>query len=1051
MKKELKSIVMVSILWLSVIACLPLTAVGVEQTELSIEDVSVASGETGITSIMINVTDPSGLGAATINLTYDPSVCVVTNVVKGPSSFDSLTSTHLYTNTSGYVRMVAYQSESLTGVGPGLIKFADVTFKAVGGDSSTLNLIIETLKNNTGKPVPYTVTTGTVTITGVENQPPNEPNEPLPEDGATNVTTSPTLSVLVSDPDGDSMTVTFYNDSDDNVIDSVTGVASGTRASVIWSGLENVTEYSWYVKANDSELENGSDTWSFTTVAEGVGIHDIDVTWIKIIHDTTEIPEGDNLTIGETYNIRYRVNNDGDFGESEVNITVKLANETGETTLREHTVSINAGIGGTYTFTTWDTTGLTADDYTITVNASIPVDNNPGNNEKTRAVTLVTVAIDGTAPTTNVTAPEMTEEPSPIPSGHELNWTNEDKVVISFRRTDNVGGNPSGVNYTNLSTTGTAPWTMIYYNGTINDLGNIGLENISINDTTPIPYNFTINVTAEGTTEIYYYSVDNATNDERDELGYTPNVTVRIDRVAPTIDVVSPASGAPDVPVTTDIVAHFVTVSPMNSSTLTTDTVIVVNSTDSPVTGAVTYDDATQNVTFDPADNLAYNEIYNVTITTGVKDLAGNAMESNYSWEFTTAIAAVNNPPTLTNDQVSPTTGDIATTFYFNVTYTDADNETATYVNVTIAGIQYEMSEVNLTDVDVTDGKNYTYSTLLSAGTHEFNFTASDGIAVTTTASKYVTVTTPYDVELTVDGEKVAARTTAPGENATYTLSVNNTGTAMDNYTLSVDNPESAIVSLSTTGITNLPAGENETVFLYVKNASDGIFPVNVTATSDYGPTDYVNTTTTVITAPAYDVNLTVNTTAQEVAPDVNATYLLTVNNTGDVADNYTLTVDNNVSNADIAVLNRTTITNLAVGANTTVLLNVTDATKGVFIVDVTVTSDTDSNVNDTVSTRTIVMGPEDSKYTIHLKPEYQNISAPLNDTSITDARSLINKINEQGGNCTEFISWNGTAWLSYAPPDDPLNNVTIKGGEGYFVHVTRESDVTFIGTAWEN
>jgi len=240
---------------------------------------------------------------------------------------------------------------------------------------------------------------------------------------------------------------------------------------------------------------------------------------------------------------------------------------------------------------------------------------------------------DTTAPTTEVTIPPDTTS---IPSGEELPWTNGD-VVISFRRTDNGGGNPSGVNYTNLSTSGTAPWTMMYYNGTINDLGNIGLENISINLTTPIPYNFTINVTAEGTTKIYYYSVDNATNDERDKLGYTPNVTVRIDTVAPTIDVKSPASGAPDVPVTTDITAHFDSVSPMNSSTLTTDTVIVVNSTDSSVTGIVTYDDATQNVTFTPMDNLEYSETYNVTVTTGVKDLAGNAMESNYSWEFTTA------------------------------------------------------------------------------------------------------------------------------------------------------------------------------------------------------------------------------------------------------------------------------------------------------------------------------------------------------------------------------------------------------------------------------
>jgi len=125
-----------------------------------------------------------------------------------------------------------------------------------------------------------------------------------------------------------------------------------------------------------------------TTITE---IHDINVTWIKVLKDTTEIPEGDNLTIGKTYKIRYRVNNDGNFDEPEVNITVKLANDTWETTLREHTTSINAGSGGTYTITSWDTTGLTAGVYTITVNASIADDANPADNERTREVVLETV------------------------------------------------------------------------------------------------------------------------------------------------------------------------------------------------------------------------------------------------------------------------------------------------------------------------------------------------------------------------------------------------------------------------------------------------------------------------------------------------------------------------------------------------------------------------------------------------------------------------------------------------------------------------------------
>lgn len=86
--------------------------------------------------------------------------------------------------------------------------------------------------------------------------------------------------------------------------------------------------------------------------------------------------------------------------------------------------------------------------------------------------------------------------------------------------------------------------------------------------------------------------------------------------------------------------------------TLSNATIIVENSTGA-VTGVVTYDSATKTVTFNPVTNLEYNETYNVTITTGVQDLAGNNMTSDFSWNFTTAmpsstivyIAEVSAPP----------------------------------------------------------------------------------------------------------------------------------------------------------------------------------------------------------------------------------------------------------------------------------------------------------------------------------------------------------------------------------------------------------------------
>ena len=40
-------------------------------------------------------------------------------------------------------------------------------------------------------------------------------------------------------------------------------------------------------------------------------------------------------------------------------------------------------------------------------------------------------------------------------------------------------------------------------------------------------------------------------------------------------------------------------------------------------------------VTFTPTANLDYSTTYTCTITTGAKDLAGNALEVDYMWSFT--------------------------------------------------------------------------------------------------------------------------------------------------------------------------------------------------------------------------------------------------------------------------------------------------------------------------------------------------------------------------------------------------------------------------------
>ncbi len=84
--------------------------------------------------------------------------------------------------------------------------------------------------------------------------------------------------------------------------------------------------------------------------------------------------------------------------------------------------------------------------------------------------------------------------------------------------------------------------------------------------------------------------------------------------------------------------------------------------------------------------------------------------------------------PTLTDGGVLPSSGDTSTTFTFTVTFTDASNHTADYVNLSLDGIEYLMNEANSGDVNTTDGKSYTLSKgSLSGATHYYNFTAKNG------------------------------------------------------------------------------------------------------------------------------------------------------------------------------------------------------------------------------------------------------------------------------------------------------------------------------------
>jgi hypothetical protein len=108
------------------------------------------------------------------------------------------------------------------------------------------------------------------------------------------------------------------------------------------------------------------------------------------------------------------------------------------------------------------------------------------------------------------------------------------------------------------------------------------------------------------------------------------------DAVPPVVITRSPAPGAvginPAAPITVTLSELL---DPATVSTATVRLRISGSSTDVPVVVTLTG----STIVLDPSSPLAGNTLYEVTVTTGVKDVAGNALAGNSQWTFTTASA----------------------------------------------------------------------------------------------------------------------------------------------------------------------------------------------------------------------------------------------------------------------------------------------------------------------------------------------------------------------------------------------------------------------------
>ncbi|MDD4912448.1 MAG: Ig-like domain-containing protein [Sideroxydans sp.] len=156
--------------------------------------------------------------------------------------------------------------------------------------------------------------------------------------------------------------------------------------------------------------------------------------------------------------------------------------------------------------------------------------------------------------------------------------------------------------------------------------------------------------------------------------------TTVADTTPPAVITTSPFANASDVNVGSAITATFS--EPINPSTVTLAGAFTVMNGATSVSGTVTYDGAT--ATFTPSAPLANSTLYTVTLTTVVKDLAGNAMGANNSWTFQT-LATVT--PKVLSTSPDPYAYAVAGSSVINATFsTPIDPATVDNTTFTLVG-----------------------------------------------------------------------------------------------------------------------------------------------------------------------------------------------------------------------------------------------------------------------------------------------------------------------------------------------------------------------------
>jgi methionine-rich copper-binding protein CopC len=197
------------------------------------------------------------------------------------------------------------------------------------------------------------------------------------------------------------------------------------------------------------------------------------------------------------------------------------------------------------------------------------------------------------------------------------------------------------------------------------------------------------------------------------------------DIIRPTIVGRSPAPGATLVAANATVQVTFS--EPIDQTTMnSTNFKLAPTATPgSPVTTAFSYNSATNTVTMTPSANLGSNVQYTVTVTTGVKDLAGNTLLAQDTWTFTTITDAT--APTVLSTTPANNANTVAVNSTVNVLFSE-DMDAAT-----INGTTFTV-KTTVGSTPVAGSVSYNAATRTAIFNPTGTLTANTGYTVTITS-----------------------------------------------------------------------------------------------------------------------------------------------------------------------------------------------------------------------------------------------------------------------------------------------------------------------------